>query len=311
MNGVPSGFKPMLAATHTKAALLRFPLYASPKIDGVRCVIFDGVAYSRTLKPIPNPFVQEWAKANGPDFLNYMDGELVVGPATAPNVMQATTSGVMSKKGAPDFSFHAFDLVRITGLSFGSRFEDLDTRFATGPGVHGADPARVWVVPHKLIRNHEELTHFEHECLALGYEGVMLRDPEGGYKFGRSTEREGGLVKLKRFSDAEAEIVGYVEEMHNANEATRDALGNTERSTAKAGLVGKGTLGAWVVRYSDDPDGTEFSIGTGLTAAQRADFWVRRHELLGALVKFKFFDHGIKEAPRHPVFLGFRAKEDA
>lgn len=307
MSGIPNGFKPMLAATHTKAALLRFPLYASPKIDGVRCVIFDGVAYSRTLKPIPNPFVQEWANANGPDFLNYMDGELVVGPATAPNVMQATTSGVMRKKGEPDFSFHAFDFVRIVGLSYASRLKDLDGRYlSVDPFADG--PRRVNLVPHRLIHSHDELNRYERECLALGYEGIMLRDPEGGYKFGRSTEREGGLVKVKRFSDAEAEVIGFEEEMHNGNEATTDALGRTERSTQASGLIGKGRLGA--LRVQGIPHPFKFNIGTGFTAAQRADLWDRREELLGALVTYKYFDHGIKEAPRHPVFKAFRAKED-
>lgn len=141
----------------------------------------------------------------------------------------------------------------------------------------------------------------------------MIRAERGAYKCGRSTEREGGLVKVKRFVDAEAVVVGFVEEMHNANEATRDALGNTERSTSKAGLVGKGTLGALVVRRTDpyvDAMRPLFNIGTGFTAAQREDFWNRREELLHTLVKFKHFDHGTVDAPRHPVFLGFRAPED-
>lgn len=300
MTGIPSGFKPMLAATHTKPELLKFPLIASPKIDGVRCVIFDGVAYSRSLKPIPNQAVQEWAKANAP-MLNWMDGELVVGPATAPNVMQATTSGVMRKDGEPDFSFHAFDYLRIMGLSFASRYEDLERR------QYEEGAPRAYLVPHETIRNHGFLLKYEHECLALGYEGVMLRDPEGGYKYGRSTERERGLVKLKRFSDAEAIVIGFEEEMHNGNEATRDALGRTERSSTRAGLVGKGTLGALQVRSGD---GQVFNIGTGFTAEQRAEIWRNHPAYFGATAKYKYFAHGVKDAPRHPVFLGFRAKED-
>ncbi len=53
------GFKPMLAdAIEPDKYPLRFPLFVSPKLDGVRCVVRDGVAYSRSLKPIPNQFVQ-------------------------------------------------------------------------------------------------------------------------------------------------------------------------------------------------------------------------------------------------------------
>lgn len=43
---------------------------------------------------------------------------------------------------------------------------------------------------------------------------------------------------------------------------------------------------------------------------QRADFWARRDSLLGQRVKFKHLEHGAKDAPRHPVFLGFRHAED-
>lgn len=287
----------MLAATLKKPDLIKFPVLASPKIDGVRCVIFGGVAYSRSLKPIPNRLVQAWAAGNASS-LNQMDGELVVGPATAPNVMQATTSGVMRKDGEPDFTFHPFDYWNPPG-TFTERYSDL--------AVWAVGEPRVFVVPHRLIRTHDELNHYERECLALGYEGIMIRDPDETYKCGRSTEREGGLVKVKRFSDAEAEVIGFEEEMHNGNEATRDALGRTERSSVRAGLVGKGTLGALVVRSAD---GIVFAIGTGFDAAERAHIWETRDSYMGAIAKYKFFAHGVKDAPRHPVFLGFRHKED-
>ena len=37
---------------------------------------------------------------------------------------------------------------------------------------------------------------YEERCLEQGYEGVMLRDPNGLYKFGRSTMREQGLIQV-------------------------------------------------------------------------------------------------------------------
>lgn len=56
--------------------------------------------------------------------------------------------------------------------------------------------------------------------------------------------------------------------------------------------------------------GVSFSIGTGLTAAQRQFYWNERDILPGKLIKYKFFPVGVKVAPRHPVFLGFRDKAD-
>ena len=53
--------KPMLAAKLGPAKLEDldcYPYLASPKVDGVRCVVQGGVAYSRNLKPIRNTYVQ-------------------------------------------------------------------------------------------------------------------------------------------------------------------------------------------------------------------------------------------------------------
>ena len=132
----------------------------------------------------------------------------------------------------------------------------------------------------------------------------MIRDPQGVYKQGRSTEREGILGKIKRFEDMEAEIVGVEELQRNGNEAVTNALGHTERSTAKDGLTGGDTLGALICRavgYADT-----FKIGTGYTAAQRAQLWAQRDALPGQLAKFKHQPSGAKDAPRFPVFAGLR-----
>ncbi|AGK49087.1 hypothetical protein BTI_1584 [Burkholderia thailandensis MSMB121] len=299
---IPTGFKPNLAATLTKPELIKFPVWASPKIDGIRCVFFGGVAYSRSLKPIPNPRVQEFAKGF-PSLLEGLDGELTVGSATDANCMQ-NSMAVMSKKGEPAFTFHVFDCYAACA-GFGERSVFVEQRiekfyelYPAGDIVH---------VPQFFVGSMGELNDMESQFLQSGYEGMMIRSPDGKYKFGRSTEREGGLVKVKRFVDGEAVIVGFEEEMHNANEATRNAAGRTERSTAQAGLIGKGSLGSFVVR---DSSGRVFNIGTGYTAAQRRDCWHDRDSFVGRVIKFKHFDHGTVDAPRHPVFIGFRHPED-
>ncbi|MGU2415996.1 ATP-dependent DNA ligase [Burkholderia cenocepacia] len=315
---IPHGFKPNLAATLTKPELIEFPVWASPKIDGIRCVFFGGVAYSRSLKPIPNPVVQGFAKAYE-DVLEGLDGELVVGNPNDPNVMQQTTSGVMSKSAEPDFTFWVFDWVpavqaaiRTEHYGYRHRSDEVEARLI-GASLIGI--GRIRAVPQHFCTCAEDLDTLEARFLADGYEGMMIRAHDGKYKYGRSTEREGGLVKVKRFVDGEAVIVGFEEEMHNANEATRNATGRTERSTAQAGLVGKETLGALVVRRVDERDnripvGAVFNIGTGFTAAQRRDLWRRKGSLVGQFVKFKHFDHGTVDAPRHPVFIGLRHPED-
>ncbi|MBO1859371.1 ATP-dependent DNA ligase [Burkholderia cenocepacia] len=311
---IPTGFRPNLAATLTKPELIKFPVWASPKIDGIRCVFFGGVAYSRSLKPIPNPIIQAYAKEFA-DVLDGLDGELVVGRRTDPNCMQHSMA-VMSKSDPLEagFTFLVFDCYDTR-----AGFEERGTIVETLMQHVSPDDPRIALVPQHLVTGAEELAVLEAQFLEQGYEGMMIRDPSGMYKCGRSTEREGGLVKVKRFVDGEAVIVGFEEEMRNENEAMRNATGRTERSTAQAGLVGKETLGALVVRrirsgiHSGTPAaelGPVFNIGTGFTAAQRRDYWQDRKSLVGRVVKFKHFDHGTVDAPRHPVFIGFRHPED-
>jgi DNA ligase-1 len=299
---IPSGYKPNLAATLTKPELIKFPVYCSPKIDGIRCVVFDGVAYSRSLKPIPHSRVQEFARTFA-HYLEGMDGELTVGSDTDANCMQ-NSMAVMSKKGNLVFAFHVFDVYDPSApfdLRYGEAFDRVEGMHFNHPGVD------IRKVPQHRCYSLVELEGWELKYLGDGYEGLMVRAERGAYKCGRSTEREGGLVKVKRFTDAEAEVIGFVEEMHNGNTATLDALGRTERSSVSAGLVGKQTLGALRCRTTE---GIEFNIGTGFTADDRAYIWRKQSEHLGLVAKYKHFEHGVKDAPRHPVFLGFRHKDD-
>lgn len=286
-------FKPMLAATDTGDFAPRFPVLASPKLDGIRCLGMDGAALSRTLKPIPNGYVQDMFALR--PWLQGKDGELGVGPITSPNLMQATTSGVMSRDGVPDVKFYVFDRWdQPSGMDFHARYNSL----SMPEGDTFAE-----IVPHVTIYDAESLAKFEAYCVKKGFEGVMYRSFDGRYKHGRSTLREGWLVKLKRFMDDEAVVIGYEELQHNQNTQTTDNLGHAKRSTHQAGKVGGGVLGALVCRTAD---GIEFNIGGGFTAADREMLWAVRDSLIGKLVVYKFFPHGVKEAPRHPVFKAFR-----
>ena len=92
----------------------------------------------------------------------------------------------------------------------------------------------------------------------------------------------------------------------NGNEATINELGRTKRSSHAAGKTGRGDLGAILVRFGE----IEFSIGTGFNDAERDTVWNNQSDYLGRLAKFKYFPIGVKEAPRHPVFLGWRDASD-
>lgn len=287
--------KPMLAGKCERPEALNFPVLAKPKLDGIRCLKIGGQALTRSFKPISNTFAREWIEANLPDGV---DGELMLRGGT----FNATTSAIGRESGEPDFVFHVFDFVS----------EGIDVPYACR--VRELERLPEWehvakVLPVEIC-DAEEVAAFEERCLAEGYEGVMVRDPAGPYKCGRSTEREGWLLKIKRFEDAEAVVLESYEGMSNQNEAERDAFGRTKRSLSKAGMVGRGELGGFVVRVVET--GVEFRLGYNhvLGGVDRVSLWERREELVGRLVKFRHQPSGAKDAPRFPKFVGWREAWD-
>lgn len=294
-------FKPLLAEDFIEDKLI-FPGYVSPKIDGIRAFEKGGVLMSRSMKPIPNPHVQAlFAK------YEHLDGELACGDPWSPTLMQDTYSGVMKKTGTPDVKWYIFDYIENETLPFEERYA------AAEFGVKTANDPNVIIVPHYLVNNLDELLAREAEFLEMGYEGAMYRRKDGVYKQGRSTVKEGILLKIKRFKDAECRIIGFEEQMFNGNEATKDELGRTKRSSAKAGLSGKGTLGAFeVVGINGIFEGIDFSIGigVGLDTKLRQEVWDNREQYLGKIITFRYFPIGVKDRPRFPKFHAFRAPED-
>lgn len=275
--------KPMLAATPDDLDQLRYPLLASPKLDGIRAIVLDGVVYSRKLKPIPSTWVQ---KTYG--HLNHYDGELIAGDPTSSSCFRDTTSAVMAQDGE-GAQFYAFDHLQNPADPYEKRLLLLDDTY---------------YLPQKLLLNRDELLAYESQITAQGYEGVIVRSPNAPYKYGRSTMREQYLVKIKRFVDNEFVVIGFEEQMHNANPAERDAIGRLKRSHHQANMVPKGTLGSLLLEYT--PTGQTMSVGSGFTDEERDQIWSSRDSYLGRLAKVKWFPVGVKDLPRHPVFLGWR-----
>lgn len=298
-------FKPMLA--HSKSPdpeSLTYPVLVQPKLDGIRAVVKDGRLLSRSLKPIPNASIR--AVLERPAYEG-LDGELIVGDPTADDCYRRTCSFVMAEdKTDEPWTFYVFDKhdepehveLRLAAL----------TRTVCDAAVENI-PGAITVVATQPAPDADELARLEAVYLAEGYEGGIIRTPGSAYKFGRSGKK-GPLLKLKRYIDYEAEVVGVIEELHNGNEAKTNELGRTERSSHAENKTGKGTLGALTVRALNGPhEGVEFRVGTGFTAAVRAELWEDRNTVVGRVAKIKSFPVGTKDRPRHPVWLGWRDLE--
>ncbi|MFO0841102.1 MAG: DNA ligase [Gemmataceae bacterium] len=237
--------------------------WMSEKLDGVRAY-WDGQQFWSRLG---NTFVApDWFVEGLPAVP--LDGELWIGR----KAFQRTV-GIVRRHDRPkewgEVRFVAFD-APAHGGAFEVRLRYLDDllRRAGARFVQGLE--------HKACRGIDHLRAELDRVEQLGGEGLMLRQPGSLYCAGRSAT----LLKVKRFLDAEAVVVGL------------------EPGKGKH----KGKMGALSVKL---PDGTLFSLGTGFSDAERAN-----PPGLGAVVTFRYQELSDGGVPRFPSFVRVRADAD-
>ncbi len=290
--------RPMLAATYQDGDNLSFPLLATPKVDGVRALIVNGTLVSRSFRPIPNTIIKQALEDLLPEGA---DGEITCGS------LYDTTSIVMSKHApANNVRFSWFDWAYDLNAPYENRVSAITKHVRTH--CITASYVGITIVPlvPKKMDNLQELEYFEKYALNNNFEGVVVRMPSGRYKCGRSTLKEGFMIKIKRSADYEGIIIGTEELMHNTNEEQADNFGNIKRSSAKNKLTAGDTLGALVVHSN----GVTFRIGTGFTTDMRDALWANRETVVGQLAKYKSSGVGRNGLPRSPVFMGLRHLDD-
>ncbi len=237
-----------------------------------------------------------------------LDGELITYSSPSlfeqekPKEFYGTQSDVTSHNGQPICKFFVFDHgIFEPKLRYDERVKLLEEWDDAPDFVVKLIPS----IAHDMSSLQSLMDHYTEQ----GYEGCCFRTPESPYRHwrgGRSTLNQQWLVKWKVFEPASGEIIGFEEEMHNANEAVKGLTGHMERSSHQANMTGKGTLGAFLVKWPC-PDGY-VKVGSGFSAAQRADYWCRRDEIRGDHCDFKYQPFGTKDAPRTPIFVGIRKR---
>mmetsp|Transcript_5439 Transcript_5439/g.6928 ORF Transcript_5439/g.6928 Transcript_5439/m.6928 type:complete len:111 (+) Transcript_5439:12-344(+) len=104
----------------------------------------------------------------------------------------------------------------------------------------------------------------------------MLRRPRSLYEKGRSSS----LLKVKTFQDEEAVVIG-----HEAGKGRNASVVGALKCRNRGGAI--------------------FSVGTGLSDAQRAD-----PPKVGEIITYRFFELTKDNKPRFPSFVGIRADAD-
>jgi DNA ligase-1 len=227
----------------------------------------DGVrAYwdgTRFLSRQGNPFyAPDWFTEQLPDYP--LDGELFGGRKK----FQRTVSIVRRQDMSDDWKELAF--VIFDAPSLDSPFED---RIAhVQQFVDDVAPAYAEWLPHETCNGVDHLRAELARVEGLGGEGLMLRQPGSRYEVGRSYT----LLKVKTFKDDEARVIGH-----------QPGAGRH-----------KGRLGALEVELRN---GTRFSVGTGLSDAERGN-----PPALGSIITFRYQELSNDGVPRFPSYVGVR-----
>lgn len=309
--------KPMLASDYDPAKV-RFPCIWQPKIDGVRALNLTGALTTRQLKPHANRHVTSMF-SDGP--FRGFDGEMAAAQWNHPDLCMLTTSALSTVEGSPYVQWWIFDYVteKTSGLPYIDRL--MYAQEAIVNAKHHPAGAHLSLVPWVLVRDMDELEQRDTEALEQGFEGSIIRDPNGLYKHGRSTVREGGLLRIKRFIDFEIVVTRIIEGQHNANEATINELGLTARSTHQGNMIPNGMVGALEGELIKDVLGFDekvlfragrlVRVGAGrMTAAERKACFDNPKLAIGRLAKCQLFPKGIKDKPRFPTFQTWRSTTD-
>lgn len=148
----------------------------------------------------------------------------------------------------------------------------------------------IQVIPAELIE--EKLI----EAFDLGYEGIMLRDPDNLYDYKRSN----ALLKLKKKLSGEEE-----------GEIISDCVVESVEYNDKFPVIVDGALTVkrllnriWVVQ----PDGTKCKVGSGYSLEFREYYTENPQELIGKIVEIKHQGWGVNGRMRFPRL--HRLRED-
>lgn len=250
---------PLLLAESWDGALNLAGWWMSEKLDGVRAWWTGKEFLSRQGNIYHAP---DWFVEGLPDYP--LDGELWLGR----KLFQRAVSIVRRQDKSEhwkDIRFLVFDMPKIDE-PFEKRMKMIETLLKKNQPKYAQ--AHEHLPCKDLDHLQKELARIEE----LGGEGLMLRQPESRYAVGRSIT----LLKVKKFHDAEARVVGH---------------------QAGAGRH-KGRLGALLVELAD---GTRFAVGTGFSDAQR-----NAPPALGSTIKFRYQELSDAGVPRFPSYVGVR-----
>ena len=258
----------------------RYPLMVQPKLDGMRAIYMHGNFWTRSGIIFPNVKLDEYFKSLKGHEDNVLDGELYI--HNQPFQKLASTLNADDAPIPNGLRYVVYDAIpkdewvaQKCNLTYQARLEAL-----RGVVNSVADHKKVIDISSDVVYDAGEVVELYKKYLKDGYEGVMLKDPNGHYKWGRCTLKSGTMIKLKPFKSIDLTITGIY-----------DGEGKYE---GKAG----GLLA--------DHAGVTIRIGSGFSDADRSSMAAQPHSYIGKTVEVKYFEETEDGSLRFPIFERIR-----
>lgn len=237
--------------------------YASPKLDGIRCVYRNGNLETRNGKAIVgfDDIVKVCDKIAKMYKIDIIDGELYSHELGFQEIQgYVVRNKNVNPKDKEKIFFNVFAVI--------SHEEEFNTEEMVNAlsVINKTDPVAkangcVRIVPYiKVNNNWADIEKATIAFVEQGYEGMMLRHPEVSYMYKRSND----LLKVKFFEEDDFIVTGFTP------------------GTGK----NKGTLGAISVKSKDGS--IVSNVGTGLSDEMRDYIWNHQDEYLGKLAEIKY-----------------------
>jgi DNA ligase 1 len=282
----------MRASSYSDKAIQAFPFpaYAQRKADGMRCMaIVEGgkVCFKtrggQTLKGLTLLEESVLVLANKRASGLVLDGELTIEglPRKASNgILLKAQTGTLSEEESAYITYTIWDHMAIVGYHKGSLLTSYEARLAKLTLLNWSDDRSVRLIETRTVANIGEALEYYQQMLAIGEEGIVLKDIHSPWVDKRSPHH----LKLKEELEGEFVVTGVVE---------------------GSGKLA-GTTGALLVETYDGLVKT--SVGAGLDDATRHDFWSTPPINRVVTVKYNGLSTDKKGdySLLHPVYHGLR-----
>ena len=307
-------FKPMLVCNEkVDIEKIQYPMLASTKLDGIRCIFINGEMLTRSLKQIPSKQLQkkfqnlkDYSKKNGV----ILDGELYGLKMSFQEITHFVMTEDLSQKGEviPDkLKFFCFDELESNKNMIFKDIPFIDRYNRLIWIANNLKSDNLILVKQEVVKSSSDIESMFKKALDGGFEGLILKHEDSFYKFGRATFNFGDAYKIKPFLTFDGKVTGIEERFENTSESFTNELGGSSKHSYQADLKPTGIASTFIVQYL----GQEQRVVITGDEAFRRKIWNNKKDYIGKIIEFKGMLVGSKDKVRHPTFIRFRNdKED-